>query len=433
MNWIRLTEFYAIEIDREWQEIVVEIENNFFAPDSDNYKNLTKLLKTGVNVPIVGGLFGGLPSVASRASKIKDRPTLLFLNLPGTLETQNPPSAADKALERIRDYAIPLVPLFGVSGCGKTRTAIEMLSKNWGFYFNGSGTDLGSDDLLELAMDVTQRAQRENRAFGDNTIVHIRTSALVLSRVIILDICLNIAELEKRTFTCKHWMLLQVGFRAMGFTDIFHDLFKAIASKIKMDTVDFDDMSIVVGDRFMRLHKRLQQITIHTPSSGFGDKILLVIDEAQNLAKMEFGSFLSQTLPSEAERQPGAAFNDNYMRPILSPVVHGLYQITVNRGLYCVVPCGTGLSIFDMKWLEDSPPGPKGYQEALSLFTDFKGWESLEQVQDYRNLVRRSLPHADSRHIFDIRVPDESVPELFERLRGRFRPILSAIGKQRSM
>ncbi|KAF8990621.1 hypothetical protein BGZ52_000182, partial [Haplosporangium bisporale] len=80
-----------------------------------------------------------------------------------------------------------------------------------------------------------------------------------------------------------------------------------------------------------------------------------------------------------------------------------------------------------MKWLEDSAPVTKGYQERLGPFTDFQGWESLEQVQHYRDLVRCSLPNADARNIFNSRVPDESIPELFARLCGRFRPIVSAI------
>ncbi|KAF9555653.1 hypothetical protein EC968_008795, partial [Mortierella alpina] len=34
--------------------------------------------------------------------------------------------------------------VFGVSGCGKTRAVIELLSQHWGFYFNASSDDWGS-------------------------------------------------------------------------------------------------------------------------------------------------------------------------------------------------------------------------------------------------------------------------------------------------
>ncbi|KAG0348134.1 proteasome regulatory particle base subunit [Podila humilis] len=48
------------------------------------------------------------------------------------------------------------LPVFGVSGCGKTRTMVEMLFLQWGFYFNAAKSDLGSFDLRRLA-DFIQR------------------------------------------------------------------------------------------------------------------------------------------------------------------------------------------------------------------------------------------------------------------------------------
>ncbi|KAF9336882.1 hypothetical protein BG006_006990 [Podila minutissima] len=351
---------------------------------------------------------------------------------PGTrlsesVETQDPPSTADRVLEKIRGRAIPLLLLFGVSGCGKTRTTIEMLTKNWGFYFNTSGTDWGSGDLLNFLALVQQRKQYQNRDLRSNTHVHILALALVLTRFMILLHCLNIAEHEGTTFTCKHWMLLQVGFRTMGVKDLFAILFTSIANEIHRHSIDITIMSAFACERFSILRQRLLNLTFNTPSQRFGYKILLVIDEAQNLGKEEFGTFLSQQIPSEAERRAGAASLDNYMRPILSPLVHGFYKISADKNMFCVIPCGNGLSILDMKWLEDAAPVPKGYQEQLGPFTDFQGWESLEQVQHYRDLVCCSLPNADARNIFNTHVPDESIPELFARLRGRFRPIVSAI------
>jgi hypothetical protein len=37
--------------------------------------------------------------------------------------------------------------VFNVSGCGKTHLMIKVLCLQWGFYFNMSKNDLGSDDL----------------------------------------------------------------------------------------------------------------------------------------------------------------------------------------------------------------------------------------------------------------------------------------------
>jgi len=307
-----------------------------------------------------------------------------------------------------------------------------MLSKNWGFYFNGSGTDWGSSDLFNL-LDLVEHGKRyQNRDLGSNTHVHIVALALVLSRVAILQRCLDIAERERTTFTCKHWMLLQVGFRTMGVEDLFAMLFTSIANEIYLHSVDITTISVYVQERFSSLRQRLLNLTFNTPSQRFGYKILFVIDEAQNLGIKEFGTFLSQQIPAEAERPAGAASLDGYLRPILSPFVHGLYQISADKNMFCVIPCGTGLSVFDLKWLEDSAPVSKGYRELLGPFTDFQGWGSMEQVQQYRDLVRCSLPNADARNNFTTRVPDDSIPELFARLRGRFRPIVSAIGKQKS-
>ncbi|KAG9067165.1 hypothetical protein KI688_011946 [Linnemannia hyalina] len=346
--------------DEKWQELVVQIEDTFFAPDSNNYTSLVQFVKGGANVPTTGGSLGGLPFVLPRADRETNNPSLLFLNLPESPGTQDPPSTADRALEKLRGRAIPVLPLFGVSGCGKTRTAIEMLCMNWGFYFNGRSTD---------------------------------------------------------------W----VCFRTLGFEDLFDSLFTLFADTIYLQSIDITLMSSFVRVRFSKLRLRLLDLTFNTPSQGTNYKILLVVDEAQNLGKMDFGKFLSQQVYPKSEGQVAAASGNDSMRPILSPLVHGFYQIARDNGHFSIVPCGTGLSVFNMNWLEDSAPGPKGYSKLLGPFTDFQGWESLEQVQHYRDLVRRSLPNAEARIVFDTRVPVESIPELFARLRGRFRPIVSAI------
>ncbi|KAF8923383.1 hypothetical protein BGZ58_003017 [Dissophora ornata] len=52
--------------------------------------------------------------------------------------------AAGSILERVKENNRALIPVFGVSGCGKTRAVFELLSLNWGFYYNASSDDWGS-------------------------------------------------------------------------------------------------------------------------------------------------------------------------------------------------------------------------------------------------------------------------------------------------
>ncbi|KAF9165943.1 hypothetical protein DFQ26_009077 [Actinomortierella ambigua] len=302
-----------------------------------------------------------------------------------------------------------------------------MLCKNWGFYFNGSEADWGSSDVCSFLELIRLHERYQNRDMASNAHVHVLVLALALARIIILDHCLNIAEREGTTFTCRQWMLLQVGFDTMGMEDLFDNLFDEIAGIIHSHSVSIDTMSLLVRKQFSSLRQRLSAPALNAPAQRVRYKILLVIDEAQNLSKKEFGGFPSQKAPSDVEGQSGTASPGDFMRPVLSPFVHGLYGIANGKNSFCVVPCGTGLSIFDMKWLEDSAPVPKGYHAELGPFTDFQGWESCAQVREYRDLVRRSLTSAETRCTFDARVPDESVPELFARLRGRARPIVSAI------
>ncbi|GJJ78228.1 hypothetical protein EMPS_10587 [Entomortierella parvispora] len=406
-----------------WQQLVENINITFFAYESEGSESLARFMEPGIGIPTTTGALAGLPNIQARAKQGLNKPNLMFLNLPVSVEAEEPPSTTDRALEKIYGRVIPLLPFFGVTGCGKTRTAIEMLCKNWGFYFNASDTDLGSDDLSVFLKLVQETARYQNRDLESNNHVHTLTLALVLTRILVLNRCLDIAENKGVPFTCKKWMLLQVDARSVGVQDLFANLFLSIAAAIHCYTVGTVEMSALVRGRFTSLRQRL----LEAPSLRFGDKVLLVIDEAQNLGKEGYGAFLSQRRPSEAARQAGGSALDDYMQPILSPLMHGFYKTSAYRDTFCVMPCATGFSIFDLKWLEDSGAITKGYQEQLGPFTNFQGWRSLEQVQEYRHLIRRSLLNDDSRDNFDDLVPGESVEELYERLRGRFRPIVSAI------
>src|SRR5690606_25199235 len=143
---------------------------------------------------------------------------------------------------------------------------------------------------------------KERYRSGDltsNTHVHILALALVLARIIFLDHCLNIAKQQGSTFTCKHWLLLQVGFYDMRVMDLFKFLFMRIKDVIHRRTVSMETMAALVQTRFEDLHRRLSSPPYNTSAQQFGYKVLLVIDEAQNLGKDEFGLFPSQQIRTE--------------------------------------------------------------------------------------------------------------------------------------
>ncbi|KAG0250392.1 hypothetical protein DFQ27_009421 [Actinomortierella ambigua] len=320
----------------EWRQLVTQVESDFFSRASANYTGLVQFVKGGAVIPTTEG---------------------------ESTETQDPPSTADKVLDRIYRRAFPQLPLFGAAGCGKTRTVLEMLCKNWGFYFNASETDWGSSDVVMFVQYICREERYQSRDMASNNHVHVLALALALARIIILNHCLDIAEREGTAFTCKQWMLFQAGFRTMGAEDLFAELFKEIADRVHSHSISTETMGFLVRRQFSSLRQRLAATTLNAPTQRVRCKILLVIDDAQNLRKMEFGAFPSRPVRS-----------DDFMRPILYPLVQGLCKIAHGTNSFCVVPCGT-TSICDMDVLEDSGSVPKGYFAELGPFTDFQDWE----------------------------------------------------------
>ncbi|KAF9976693.1 hypothetical protein BGZ65_007717, partial [Modicella reniformis] len=407
--------------DEQWQDLVAKTEEKFFAPNLEIYKSLVKVLKADQMIPTTER---GLPYVRSRSGQDKDQPSLLFLNLPESSESEVPPSTADQLLEKIGRRDVPLMSLFGVSGCGKTRTAIEMLCKNWGFYFSGVTTDLGSRDLSYLLAMLPSMGRYQSSSLEINAHVKVLALALILARVIILRHCLDISEREGVRLTCKRWMLLQVGVYSIGLVDIFTKLSQCIAEDICHHCVEYQFVQKLVQGQLSQLRQRLQDLTPNW-NSCLPYKIVIVLDEAQNLGKEEFGTYLSEKISSD-NALLSTTETQECMRPVLSPFVHGFYHISKDQSEICVVPCGTGLSIYDLEWLDGSAPITKGYSKE-GRFTEFGGWKLLEEVKSYRDLVRRSLPNEEAKINFDKRVPEEAILELFSRLRGRFRPIVSSM------
>ncbi|KAK3837891.1 MAG: hypothetical protein JOS17DRAFT_837592 [Linnemannia elongata] len=73
--------------------------------------------------------------------------------------------ASSSILEMVKANNRPLIPVFGVSGCGKTRAVVELLSQYWGFYFNASSDDWGSSDMITLHSTVQGHLNHDRASF----------------------------------------------------------------------------------------------------------------------------------------------------------------------------------------------------------------------------------------------------------------------------
>ncbi|KAF9353437.1 hypothetical protein BGX26_008802 [Mortierella sp. AD094] len=398
------------------ENIMQDIMKQFFASGASESGYLTKYAQGEFVLPTTEEPFSGLPCIKSRgAARSSIRPTLLFLGLTDPRVKSPLHSAANLAIETINSRSLSIMPFFGVSGCGKTRTVLEMLSEHWGFYFNGSRNDWGSQDLTSLVTKTMAESRYRTKDKESNAHVKILTLALILSRIEVLLYCLLVPGSED-TFSTHRWMLLQACPTTFSGIDVFVNLFGIITDAITRfrRTIDYEDMANYVRGRFRVLRTALQGRTAVTSHNFESYRILFVIDEAQALGKMELGEFISETT------QPKT-------RPLLSPLLHGFEQIDDNGLHYCVVPCGTGLSNFDLDWLLDSNPLSKKQDPADHKFTTFSDWENEDQIRSYINFICSPLTSKTAAKSLHNLIPTAAIKMLFELLRGRFRPIISTI------
>ncbi|KAG0197469.1 hypothetical protein BGX33_000595, partial [Mortierella sp. NVP41] len=177
------------------------ITDKFFAPGSDVAKFLDAFVKGEGALPKTSGSIRGLPRAWRRGfgKPPETRPSLLFMDLPDpfTPESASRNHAAGSILELVKENNRPHIPVFGVSGCGKTRAVIELLSQHWGFYFNASGDDWGSSDMMTLHSTVqkhlndTQDSPTADRQLN-NAFARKITLLLFLSRLLIFKYCLGV-------------------------------------------------------------------------------------------------------------------------------------------------------------------------------------------------------------------------------------------------
>ncbi|KAF9197768.1 hypothetical protein BGZ49_001656, partial [Haplosporangium sp. Z 27] len=106
-------------------------------------------------------------------------------------------------------------------------------------------------------------------------------------------------------------------------------------------------------------------------------KFLLILDEVQSL-----GEALSDKFQTERD-------DPSTTRPILSPFLHGLEKVSsvLSRRL-CIVPCGTGLCIYDFGWVRGAGKASKSFQQVLDdpkfkKAGSFPKWDEQTKVKAY--------------------------------------------------
>ncbi|KAF9993836.1 hypothetical protein BGZ79_001448, partial [Entomortierella chlamydospora] len=396
---------------QDLETTIRKITTRFFANDSPAAIFLTEYVKGARKLPLTTQGIKGLPRAWRRGKTTapESRPNFLFLDLPAP-STDNIPERfrSNVILQELEKTESQDVPVFGVSGCGKTRSVVEMLCLQWGFYFNASDKDLGSDDLSSLAEFINKKTSekqhpKENTIFAKNM-----TLLLFLSRILILNFCLSVPDCQE-TFSSASWAILQVC--PTMFRDVFSALFKELFVRLNTLTIFELHLWTIVREEFMLVRERLAALGY--PNFLSGSKLRLVVDEAQILGDRGINLFESSSTESE-------------LRPCLSPVLHG-FRTPGDREELTIIYCGTGLSIRTLHWAQSSGDGVKEYGSKTFPYLEFPGWNGETSVQSFIDRVKDQLPDDESRRVIDTLLPPEAVKMLHERLTGRFRPIVTAI------
>ncbi|KAF9536712.1 hypothetical protein EC957_009923 [Mortierella hygrophila] len=430
----RLSKVFPEELPKETVHIIVQrptpgnlkadikrITDKFFAPGSDATDFLDSFVRGLENLPLTTGSISGLPRVWLRNSgpQADTRPSLLFLDLPhpSLSDTLSRYPTSDAILQLIERCTTSIVPIFGVSGCGKTRGMIELLSRRWGFYFNASSNDLGSDDITTLIDHIGSLLQQDREA--NNREARTITYLLLLSRLKILQYCLAVPD-SCQTFTSARWTILQTCPHVFD-NDVFGQLLRRLLtlSPGHQTSLTEADLKTAVQEELQATKDLLVEHGRQggLPSFKDRDRLLVVHDEAQILGDTKNGRFESMS-----PDKPG--------RPLLSPILWGFRNISVDD--LTLVTSGTGLSIYALDWARSSGSINKRTGSLIGNldgfeYMEFPGWTGRESIEVYVANLRCLLPTEGAKQALDRLLRPEAIQAITDRLVGRFRPAVTAI------
>ncbi|KAF8931617.1 hypothetical protein BGZ47_011751 [Haplosporangium gracile] len=352
--------------------VLKRLEKDIFYADTSISRFLHSFVKGDLSIPDADCCVRGLPRAWLRSRTESTQPALYLLHprRPHQTTTTPPSVTALRTLEKFQNN--DMITFLGVNGCGKTRAVVEMLAQNWGFYLNGSQTDRGSKDFTTL-FDLGHHD----------------------------------------TFTCDRWMLFQVcpGAFDAAVPDVFDIVFRAILRAFHDQTppLPFPSLKALLQDRFRQVQGQMSSFS----SDTLTNKLLVVLDEAQTLSDHGREFFVLRV----DLRDPTS---------ILSPIIHGLRSISDSESDYCVVTCDAGISADELELLVGSGGIGEHFDQLDDQIVNFPGWDTENRVAMYINSLGDAMSEDDRVRLHTL-IPEAAVEELFFKLRGHFRPIVSTI------
>ena len=272
-------------------------------------------------------------------------------------------SLTNKLVELINSDVSYNLALIGVSGCGKTRTIHEVLTKEFGLYFvcNTFG-NRGSSDMSAALQKIRTSATKVGRDINDD--VKERTlearkimHRLASGRLHIFQRVQKLLKKKNKSLTPRNWLLMQLfPYRWFG-QDIFRDLY--------LSDQDIPETYYQDGEY---------------PQAVF-------IDEAQICDKKEeYGLFLP------AKTLVGA--NDKERRSVLSPFIVELGSF----GFMDVIIAGTGLGLRSAMETTRSAVAAltaAGRENNFEVLTDFDRTETTAHVKSFlERIISESVLNA---------------------------------------
>ncbi|KAF9406768.1 hypothetical protein BGZ76_006274, partial [Entomortierella beljakovae] len=163
----------------------------FLAEGSEAATFLKEYVKGNFKFPVTTTGIKRLPKAQRRGvdRSPMSRPTLLFLDLRELKGNASIPTRFQEnvLLQLLKDNESRDVPVFGVSGCSKTCSVLELLCLQWGFYFNASDKDLGSNDMASMTRSIDSRTGGNNNLSMNTNFARKMSLILFYTRLVILN------------------------------------------------------------------------------------------------------------------------------------------------------------------------------------------------------------------------------------------------------